>query len=93
MTLISLSHLRCFVVAFQAALVQQHVAAQQGRRVQTPQLQRHRPNYDCPYCERKFGFQNQLEMHLCNGWCKGKKPTGSGTRFAPSFTTERIKFM
>lgn len=27
--------------------------------------------FDCPFCSRTFSFQNQLELHLCNGWCKG----------------------
>ena len=26
--------------------------------------------YDCPFCERLFERQEQLELHLANGWCK-----------------------
>ena len=26
--------------------------------------------FDCPFCDRNFGHQNQLELHLANGWCK-----------------------
>ena len=26
--------------------------------------------FDCPFCGRSFLQRQQLEMHLCNGWCK-----------------------
>ena len=29
--------------------------------------------FECPYCGRVFKEQVQLEMHLCNGWCKELK--------------------
>ena len=39
--------------------------------------------FDCPYCDRNFSFQSQLEIHLCNGWCKGmnwlKNPSNEET--------------
>ncbi len=31
------------------------------------------PRFDCPFCDRRFAFRNQLDLHLCNGWCKGMK--------------------
>lgn len=36
--------------------------------------------FDCPFCDRSFSFQNQLEMHLCNGWCKGMSWLGNPSR-------------
>ena len=29
--------------------------------------------FECPYCGRVFKEQVQIEMHLCNGWCKELK--------------------
>ena len=29
------------------------------------------PQFDCPFCDRSFGYRNQLDLHLSNGWCKG----------------------
>jgi hypothetical protein len=26
--------------------------------------------FDCPHCGRVFNLQTQLDIHLCNGWCK-----------------------
>ncbi|TRY61774.1 hypothetical protein TCAL_12268 [Tigriopus californicus] len=37
-------------------------------------------SFDCPFCDRSFSFQNQLEMHLCNGWCKGMPWLGNPSR-------------
>lgn len=46
----------------------------------SPTVKRH---FDCPFCDRHFSYQNQLEQHLCNGWCKAmtwlKKPTSEQT--------------
>ena len=42
------------------------------------QLEHHRCNYqniqfDCPFCDQVFGHQEQLELHIANGWCKEMK--------------------
>jgi hypothetical protein len=36
-------------------------------------LKKRAPSFDCPFCERHFSYQNQLDLHLCNGWCKAMK--------------------
>ena len=46
------------------------------------------PRFDCPFCERDFGFRNQLDLHLASGWCKAMPAwtaaEGAGARAPPS---------
>ncbi len=48
-----------------------------------PMLSKKRPGsnlnlWSCPFCDRAFRHSAPLEMHICNGWCRGmdfdKKP-------------------
>ena len=41
------------------------------------------PQFDCPFCDRSFGYRNQLDLHLSNGWCEGM-PRWAGSGDPPS---------
>ena len=42
------------------------------------------PQFDCPFCDRGFGYRNQLDLHLSNGRCEGMPRWAAGSDGPPS---------
>ena len=52
-----------------SARASQQQQQQPNNSKQKQQSSKCRLVFDCPFCDRKFDYQQQLEMHLVHGWC------------------------